>query len=161
MLLQILNTYICKMVYQWGDNRRYNSYTAYFQRLFGGRVQKISIDAGFTCPNRDGTKGTGGCTFCSNDAFNPNYCQPSKSITQQLSEGIAFHQVRYRRSVGYLAYFQAYTNTYKNVEALEKMYHEALSVEGVLGLVIGTRPDAVDDDVFAMLKNISSKYYVV
>ncbi|MBU2466909.1 MAG: TIGR01212 family radical SAM protein, partial [Bacteroidetes bacterium] len=86
------------MIYPWGDSRRFNSYTAYFKRQFGGRVQKISLDAGFTCPNRDGTKGRGGCTFCANDAFNPSYCQPSKSITQQLEEGKEFHFKRYRRA---------------------------------------------------------------
>lgn len=149
------------MNYPWGDNRRFNSYTAYFQRQFGGRVQKISIDAGFTCPNRDGTKGLGGCTYCVNDAFNPSYCQPTKSVTQQLQEGVAFHQKRYRRSKGYLAYFQAYTNTYAEVSNLNQLYEEALNFKGILGLVIGTRPDAVNDEVLNLLSKLNQKAYIM
>lgn len=149
------------MNYPWGDSRRFNSYPAYFKKQFGGRVQKISIDAGFTCPNRDGSKGTNGCTFCVNDAFNPSYCVPSKTVTQQIQEGISFHQKRYRRSKGYLAYFQAYTNTYASINMLESLYREALRFPGVLGLVIGTRPDAVDDDVLGLLKMLNQKAYVV
>lgn len=149
------------MNYPWGGNRRFNSYTAYFQQQFGGRVQKISIDAGFTCPNRDGSKGLGGCTFCANDAFNPSYCQPAKSVTEQLQEGVAFHRKRYRRSKGYLAYFQAYTNTYAEVSKLQELYEEALCFDGVLGLVIGTRPDAVNDEVLELLTRLNQKAYVM
>lgn len=147
--------------FPWGNERRYNSYAGYFTKKFGGRVQKISIDAGFTCPNRDGTKGKGGCTFCSNDAFNPSYCHPSKSIAQQIEEGIAFHQKRYRRAKSYLVYFQAYSNTYETVQTLEKMYYEALSVEGVVGLVIGTRPDCMPLQVIGLLSELAKKYYVM
>ena len=82
------------MDYIWGNHRRYNAYPDYIRKIFNGRVQKLTIDAGFTCPNRDGTKSTGGCTFCVNEAFNPSYCNPSKSIQQQLSEGIEFHERR-------------------------------------------------------------------
>lgn len=142
-------------MFPWGDNRRFNSYSAYMTREFGGRVQKISIDAGFSCPNRDGTISTGGCTFCRNDAFNPSYCQPEKSIRQQIEEGIEFHQRRYRRANSYLAYFQAFSNTYKPVEELEKLYREALSVPGIIGLVIGTRPDCINDDILQLLKHLS------
>lgn len=149
------------MNYPWGDSRRFNSYTAYFQRQFGGRVQKISLDAGFTCPNRDGTKGSGGCTFCVNDAFNPSYCQPHKSITQQLEEGKAFHAKRYRRANRYLAYFQAYSNTYADLQSLQQKYAEALSVEGVVGLVIGTRPDVINDQVFEMLAELQKEHYIM
>ncbi len=149
------------MNYPWGDKRRFNSYTAYFQRQFGGRVQKISIDAGFTCPNRDGTNGVGGCTYCVNDAFNPSYCHPTKSVTQQLQEGVEFHKKRYRRSKGYLAYFQAYTNTYANISKLQHLYEEALSFEGILGLVIGTRPDAVNEEVLDLLKKLCHKAYIM
>ena len=98
------------MTYSWGDERRFNSYSRYFAKQFGGRVQKISIDAGFSCPNRDGKISTGGCTFCSNEAFNPSYCRPEKSIKQQIEEGIEFHQRRYRRANKYLAYFQPFSN---------------------------------------------------
>ena len=143
-------------MFPWGDNRRFNSYNSYFTREFGGRVQKISIDAGFSCPNRDGTISTGGCTFCRNDAFNPSYCRPEKSVRQQIEEGIVFHQRRYRRAKSYLAYFQAFSNTYKPVYELEKIYREALSVEGVIGLVIGTRPDCLNENILEMLKTISS-----
>ncbi len=149
------------MNYPWGDQRRFNSYTAYFKRIFGGRVQKISLDAGFSCPNRDGSKGVGGCTYCINDAFNPSYCQPSKSITQQLEEGKAFHQKRYRRASKYLAYFQAYSNTYADIDTLKKRYQEALSVEGVIGLVIGTRPDVVDDEKLQLLAEIQKDHYIM
>lgn len=149
------------MNYPWGDSRRFNSYTAYFKKQFGGRVQKISLDAGFTCPNRDGTKGRGGCTFCVNEAFNPSYCQPHKSISQQLEEGKSFHAKRYRRANRYLAYFQAYSNTYADLDSLKKMYAEALSVEGVVGLVIGTRPDVVNDEVFEMLSELQKTHYIM
>lgn len=147
--------------YPWGDKRRFNSYSAHIKKHFGGRVQKVSIDAGFTCPNRDGTKGTGGCTYCNNDAFNPSYCTPRKSISAQIAEGIEFHQTRYRRATGYLAYFQAYSNTYAPVSELEAMYSEALNHPGVLGLVVGTRPDCIDESILALLKEISKKHYVI
>jgi len=104
--------------YAWGNNRRFNNYSNYFKRLFGSRVQKVAIDAGFTCPNRDGSKGYGGCSYCTNDAFNPSYCIPSKTVTRQIDEGIEFHRWRYRRAVSYLAYFQAYSNTYAPLEKL-------------------------------------------
>ena len=149
------------MDYIWGNHRRYNAYPDYIRKIFNGRVQKLTIDAGFTCPNRDGTKSTGGCTFCVNEAFNPSYCNPSKSIQQQLSEGIEFHERRYRRAKKYLAYFQAYTNTYGSTATLEKYYLEALQVDGVIGLVIGTRPDCVTDETLDLLQKISRDYYVI
>ena len=114
------------MTFPWGDNRRFNSYSNYFTKQFGERVQKISIDAGFSCPNRDGKISTGGCTFCSNEAFNPSYCRPEKSIKQQIEEGIEFHQRRYRRANKYLAYFQPFSNTYKPLEELKSIYEQAL-----------------------------------
>jgi len=143
-------------MFPWGDNRRFNSYSSYFTREFGSRVQKISIDAGFSCPNRDGTISTGGCTFCRNDAFNPSYCHPEKSIRQQIDEGIEFHQRRYRRAKSYLAYFQAFSNTYRPLDELEKLYREALSVDGVIGLVIGTRPDCINVETLEMLKDLNA-----
>ena len=142
-------------MFPWADNRRFNSYSSYIQREFGSRVQKISIDAGFSCPNRDGTISTGGCTFCRNDAFNPSYCKPEKSVRQQIEEGIEFHKRRYRRATAYLAYFQAFSNTYKPLDELEKLYREALSVDGVIGLVIGTRPDCITKEILKMLQSIS------
>jgi radical SAM protein (TIGR01212 family) len=148
------------MVYSWGHERRFNSYAEYFKRRFGQRVQKLTLDAGFTCPNRDGTVAIGGCTYCNNDAFNPSYCTPAKSITQQLSEGVEFHQVRYRRAKNYLAYFQAYSNTHAPLEQLKKLYDEALQFPGVIGLVIGTRPDCVDEETLDYFQKLSEKYYI-
>ncbi len=140
--------------YPWGDSRRFNSYSGYFRRLMGGRVQKVTLDAGFGCPNRDGTISTGGCTFCDNEAFCPSYCRPGKSIRQQIEEGIEFHARRYRTAGRFLAYFQAYSNTYAPLERLREVYDEALSVPGVAGIVVGTRPDCIDEeklDYFAAL----------
>lgn len=147
--------------FPWGHHRRFNSYNEYFKKIFGQRVQKLSIDAGFTCPNRDGTVGTGGCTFCNNDAFNPSYCQPAKSIKQQIEEGKQFHAWRYRRAVEYLAYFQAFSNTFAPLDHLKKIYDEALSVDGIIGLVIGTRPDCVDDEKLDYFQELSKNHYLV
>ena len=149
------------MTYPWGDNRRFNSYSNYFTNQFGGRVQKISIDAGFSCPNRDGKISTGGCTFCSNEAFNPSYCRPEKSIKQQIEEGIAFHQRRYRRANKYLAYFQPYSNTYKPLEELKSIYQHALDIPEIIGVVIGTRPDLVDNSILQLLSEIKKTHYVM
>ena len=149
------------MKYPWGHSRRFNAYSNYFLKEFGERVQKLSIDAGFTCPNRDGTVGTGGCTYCNNDAFNPSYCSPSKSINQQIIEGIEFHQKRYRRANKYLAYFQPFSNTYAPLDKLRNIYHEALKFPEVIGLVIGTRPDCIDDKKLEFFSELSKKYYVI
>lgn len=140
--------------YAWGDQRRFHSYAAYFRRLFGERVQKVAVNAGFTCPNRDGTLGEGGCTFCNNGAFTPSYCTPAKSVGRQIDEGIEFHRRRYRSSSRYLVYFQSYSNTYAPLERLRELYDEALAHPEVAGIVVGTRPDCVDErklDYFAGL----------
>jgi radical SAM protein (TIGR01212 family) len=134
--------------------KRYNSYTGYFRKKYGERLQKLVIDAGFTCPNRDGTVGTGGCSYCDNAAFHPGYSTPGKGILQQLDEGIAFHQVRYRRASHYLAYFQSYSNTYGPVERLREAYIEALSHPQVVGIVIGTRPDCIDEAKLDLLEEL-------
>lgn len=146
--------------YPWGHKRRFNAYSNYLRRLFGSRIQKVSVDAGFTCPNRDGTKGTGGCTYCDNSSFNPSYCLPEKSVTKQLEEGIEFHKWRYRRAVSYLAYFQPFTNTYASLEKLRDLYNEALSYPGIAGLTIGTRPDCIDNEKLNFLRNLSDEYYI-
>jgi radical SAM protein (TIGR01212 family) len=148
------------MEYYWKHNRRYNSYPEFFKSIFGNRVQKVAIDAGFTCPNRDGTKGRGGCTFCDNDAFNPSYCDTHKSVSLQIEEGIEFHRTRYRRAKQFIAYFQAFSNTYAPLEKLKILYEEALSCEGIVGLVIGTRPDCVDEEKLDYLATLAEKYYV-
>jgi radical SAM protein (TIGR01212 family) len=137
------------------QQRRYNSYSDYFRRRYGERVQKLAVDAGFTCPNRDGKAGYGGCAYCNNEAFNPSYCTPSKSITQQLQEGIEFHRVRYRKAKRYLAYFQAYSNTYAPLERLAAAYEEALAIPEITGLVIATRPDCADNAVLDYLAGLN------
>jgi uncharacterized protein len=149
-----------KRIFPWGHERRFNAYSNYFRTIYGARVQKVSIDAGFTCPNRDGSKGSGGCTYCNNDAFNPSYCQPEKSISQQLEEGIRFHKWRYSGAISYLAYFQAYSNTYAPLETLRKLYEEALAYPGVIGLIIGTRPDCTDEEKLRYLRELSDKCYL-
>ena len=115
----------------------YNSYSQWIRKQFPYRVQKISIDAGFTCPNRDGKVGRGGCIFCDNNTFNPAYCDRKKTITQQLEEGKQFFSRKYP-DMKYLAYFQAYSNTYDTLDVLKRKYEEALAVEDVVGLVIET-----------------------
>ncbi len=148
------------MVYPWGDTRRYNSYAGYFRRLFGERMQKISVDAGFTCPNRDGALATGGCTFCNNGAFTPSYCSPTKSIRQQIEEGIEFHVNRYRKASRYLVYFQSFSNTYAPLERLQEVYGEALSHPAVAGIIVGTRPDCVDERKLDYLAALARDKYV-
>ena len=144
----------------WGHNRRFNSYTEYVRKRFGGRIQKVVVDAGFTCPNRDGSKGTGGCTYCDNDAFNPSYCNPKEPLHEQIAKGIEFHAVRYRRAKRFLVYFQPYSNTHALLSELKRLYTEALSYPGVEGLVIGTRPDCVDDEKLEYLAELSKKYFI-
>lgn len=146
--------------FTWGDNRRFNSYSHYFKKLFGERVQKLTIDAGFTCPNRDGSISKGGCTFCLNDAFNPSYCTPQKSIKQQLEEGINFHIRRYQKATKYLAYFQAYSNTYASLDKLKSIYEQAFEVPNVVGIIVGTRPDCVDEQKLDYFAELSKKKYV-
>ncbi len=148
-------------VFPWGNRRRFNAYSDYFKRVFGERVQKVTIDAGFTCPNRDGTAGKGGCTYCNNDAFNPSYCNPGKSVTQQIDEGVEFHRNRYRKANRYLAYFQAYSNTYAPLDRLKSIYNEALQYPGIIGLVIGTRPDCIDDEKLDYFATLSEDYYII
>ena len=149
------------VIYPWGSPRRFNAFSDSFRSIHGSRMQKVSIDAGFTCPNRDGTKGTGGCTYCNNKAFNPSYCTPEKPVIQQINEGIEFHRRRYRRAEAFLAYFQAYSNTYASTEVLRKMYNEALSHKDIRGLVIGTRPDCVNDEILDFLKELSEHCIVM
>jgi radical SAM protein (TIGR01212 family) len=148
------------MNYKWGSERRLNTYSDYFKREFGGRVQKITLDAGFTCPNRDGTCGTGGCTFCNNKAFNPSYNDPEKSIESQIQQGMNFHRTRYRKATRFLAYFQAYSNTYSSLKHMQSLYEQALKVPGIIGIVVGTRPDCVDEDKLNYFQELSQKHYV-
>lgn len=139
--------------------KRYLDYSSFIKVTFGERVQKISLNIGFSCPNRDGFKGFGGCTYCNNNTFNPDYCAPKKSVKQQLEEGINRFSKKYKTQQ-YLAYFQAYTNTYSNIESLKKMYEEALSVPNVIGLVIGTRPDCINKEIIDYLSFLSKRYFI-
>ena len=148
------------MTYPWGDERRFNSYKRFLLQRFGTRVQKFTLDAGFTCPNRDGTVGYGGCTYCLNDAFNPSYCTAVKPVEQQLSEGIEFHQNRYRRAGAYLAYFQAFSNTYAPLDVLKEIYRPAVEHPSVKGIVVGTRPDCVDDAKLDFFAELQQKMFV-
>lgn len=141
--------------YGFPDGKRYNSFVGYFKRKYGERLQKIVLDAGFTCPNRDGKVGRGGCTYCDNAAFHPSYSTAGKSLHQQLDEGIEFHKVRYRTTEHYLAYFQSFSNTYASLERLKTLYEEALRHPDVVGLVIGTRPDCVDEQKLDYLAELA------
>ncbi|MCQ2280500.1 MAG: TIGR01212 family radical SAM protein [Bacteroidales bacterium] len=148
------------MIYPWGDERRFNSYKRFLQERFGTRVQKLTLDAGFTCPNRDGSVGVGGCSYCLNDAFNPSYCTPRKSVQQQLEEGMEFHRNRYRRADGYLAYFQAFSNTYAPLEQLKEIYRPAIENPQVKGIVVGTRPDCIDEAKLDFFAELQQKIFV-
>lgn len=138
----------------------YNELAGFLATCFPFKVQKISLNAGFTCPNRDGTVGYGGCTYCNNQTFNPAYCRTEKSITEQLEEGKRFF-VRKYPDMKYLAYFQAYTNTYAELEDLKKKYEEALNVPDVVGLVIGTRPDCMPDALLDYLDGLNKRTFLI
>ena len=140
--------------------QRYLNYNQVLRTEFTERVQKISINAGFTCPNRDGSKGTGGCTYCNNQTFSPEYCQSSKSVSEQVEEGITFFHHKYKAQF-YLAYFQSYTNTYDSLENLKAIYEEALSYPNVVGIVVGTRPDCVSEELLDYFASLATKYYVM
>ncbi len=142
------------------ENFLYNDFPTFLKKYFSYKVQKISLNAGFTCPNRDGTKGWGGCTYCNNQTFNPDYCRTEKPIAVQLEEGKYFFAHKYPE-MKYLAYFQAYTNTYADLEGLKRKYEEALEVEGVVGLVIGTRPDCMPEDLLRYLEELNRNTFLM
>ena len=139
---------------------KYVEFGPWLQSELGCKVQKISVNAGMTCPNRDGTLGTGGCTFCNNQTFNPAYCRTEKSVTQQLEEGKQFFARKYP-AMKYLAYFQAYTNTYAELHRLVSLYEEALRVPDVVGLVIGTRPDCMPDNLLDYLEELNRRTFLI
>lgn len=138
----------------------YNDYGAWMRRQFPFRVQKISIDAGFSCPNRDGRISHGGCTFCDNRTFNPSYCQPTKSIAEQIAEGKEFFSRKYP-DMKYLAYFQAYSNTYGSLDTIRRRYEEALAQDDIVGIVIGTRPDCISDPLLDYLERLNSQTFMI
>ncbi|MEW6418213.1 MAG: TIGR01212 family radical SAM protein [Nitrospirota bacterium] len=140
--------------------RRYNSFGSYIKKRFGTTVYKVNVDAGFTCPNRDGTISTSGCIYCNNDSFRPNSCTPTLSLSEQISNGIVHIKKRYKAEK-FLVYFQPYTNTYAPVDELERLYKEALSEPSVIGLAIGTRPDTVDEEKISLLEALSERYFIL
>lgn len=142
------------------ERKRYREFGDFLRERFPFKAQKIAINAGFTCPNRDGSKGRGGCTYCNNQTFNPGYCQTDKSVADQLAEGVRFFSRKYPE-MRYLAYFQAYTSTYGEQERLERLYEEALGYPGVVGLVIGTRPDCMPDHLLDYLARLSERVLVL
>lgn len=143
-------------MFGFSEGKRYNSFVGYYRRRYGERLQKLVLDAGFSCPNRDGTVGRGGCTYCDNAAFHPGYSTPGKPLLTQIDEGIEFQKVRYPRARHYLAYFQAYSNTYGPLDRLKALYEEVLSHPEVVGIVIGTRPDCVDEKKLDYLAGLAS-----
>ena len=149
--------YLCVMKM---NEIRYNDLSAYLSAHFPYKVQKISLNAGFTCPNRDGTVGYGGCTYCNNQTFNPAYCKTEKTVTEQLEEGKQFFARKYPE-MKFLAYFQAYTNTYAELEELKRKYEEALSVPNVVGIVIGTRPDCMPDTLLDYLEDLNQRTFLI
>ena len=142
------------------NRKRYFELGDFLKSRFDFKVQKRSVNAGFTCPNRDGTVGTGGCTYCNNQTFSPEYCQTNKSISRQISEGIEFFSRKYPE-MKYLAYFQSYTNTYGKLTELTEKYEEALAIPGVVGLIIGTRPDCMPDKLLDYLTRLAQKTFVL
>lgn len=141
-------------------SRRYNSFGSYIRERFGTTVYKVNVDAGFTCPNRDGTLGTTGCIYCNNDSFRPNSCKPTLPVVEQIRNGITYVKKRYKAK-NYLVYFQPYTNTYAPVDVLESLYHTALAEPGVVGLAIGTRPDTVDREKIRLIESLAKKSFIL
>ena len=152
----MINLYLCIVK----NTKPYNDLGDFLRNIFPYKVQKISLNAGFTCPNRDGSKGWGGCTYCNNQTFSPEYCHTERSITQQLEEGVRFFSRKYP-DMKYLAYFQAYTNTYDEMERLKAIYEEALNYPGVVGLIVGTRPDCVPDTLLDYFAELAKKTFVM
>lgn len=140
--------------------KSYKDFGLWIKEIIGQKVQKISIDAGFSCPNRDGRVGWGGCTFCDNTTFSPAYCSGEKTVTEQLSEGKAFFKRKYPE-MKYLAYFQSYSNTYGSLSHLKSIYEEALADGDVVGIVIGTRPDCVSDELLDYLGQLAKRTFVL
>lgn len=139
---------------------RFNAFGPYLKKRFGTVVYKVNVDAGFTCPNRDGTLGDTGCIYCNNDSFRPSECKPETSITEQILRGMSYLSGRYKAEK-FLVYFQPFTNTYASVSELEKLYREALSVRSVIGLAIGTRPDCIDAEKVALLESLAKDHFIL
>jgi len=157
-MINTKNTELSENQFSWGSSKRYNAFSEYQKKLYGERVQKVTVDAGFTCPNRDGTVAKGGCIYCNNESFNPSYNNAAKTISQQINEGIEFLKRRYGKLRKFIVYFQPYSNTYAPLDTLKRYYEEALSHNEVIGLTIGTRPDCVDEPILDYLQILAKSY---
>ena len=140
--------------------RRYNAFGQSMKDLYGLPVYKVNVDAGFTCPNRDGTVSVGGCIYCNNDSFRPSACTSAASVREQIEKGIPYLRRRYGAE-RFLVYFQPFTNTYAEVGTLARLYQEALDNPGVVGLAIGTRPDCVDEGKIALLEKLAREHFIL
>ena len=140
--------------------QRYRSFGSFMRTTYGFTVYKVNVDAGFTCPNRDGTLGLSGCIYCNNDSFRPNSCKPSLALSEQIENGIGHIRKRYKANK-FIVYFQPYTNTYAPIETLRELYTEALKQPDIIGLAIGTRPDAVDEEKIRMLEELAAKHFIL
>lgn len=138
----------------------YNDYGSAIRRRLGTRIQKLALDAGMGCPNRDGSIGMGGCTFCLNETFSPSYCRETKDMHEQIERAIKFHAARRRTSQSYVAYLQSGSNTYATIDILEEIYGTILSHPQISGLIIGTRPDCIDEQKLELLEHIAHSKYV-
>ena len=147
--------------FAWGHERPFNSYSNYIKERFGARIQKISLNGGFSCPNRDGRVGVGGCAFCNNDAFITAYCTAEHGIDRQIADGKAFMMRRYRKARQFFAYFQAYTNTYTSIERLKELFAQVLSYPEIIGVIVGTRPDCIDNEKLEFFAEMAQTHYVV
>lgn len=147
-------------MYAWGDERPFYGSARYYRNTFDCEIRKLSIDGGFTCPNRDGRVGQGGCTFCNNEAFSPKYADRTRTIAEQMEDGRLFHARSFTPDCRWLVYFQSYTNTYAPVEVLRQRYCEALSAPDVAGLIIGTRPDCVSEECLDMIAELRERHYI-
>lgn len=140
--------------------RRYSAFGQYMKDLYGQPVYKVNVDAGFTCPNRDGSIATGGCIYCNNDSFRPTACTSAASLREQIEKGVPYLRSRYGAEK-FIVYFQPYTNTYASVELLERLYREALNHPGVVGLAIGTRPDCIDEGKIALIEELARDHFML
>jgi radical SAM protein (TIGR01212 family) len=146
-------------IFPWGTSRRYNAFVDSLKQEYGSRIQKIIVNAGFSCPNRDGSKGYGGCVYCNNNSFSPGYCQPDLSISEQIKKGMAFLTRRYKVDK-FIVYFQPFSNTHAPLKKLQILYEQALAHPNVIGLSIGTRPDCVDEEKISYFEQLARDYFV-
>lgn len=145
---------------QFKNNKRYNDFSTFVRSKFGEKVKKVTINTGFTCPNRDGSKGYGGCTYCNNNSFSPDYGKGMVNVTEQIDEGIRFFSKR-KKIDNFFAYFQSYTNTYADIDLIKSLYTEALQHPKVKGIIIGTRPDCVNEEIVDFLSGLCTKGHYV